>query len=208
MKKSIFLGLLLAIVGIMAAGCESCQSENKKQDSVRVDTLNVEQCISLDRETMFTTIQSGDYRWFETTVKIDKFLDEDLTDAKVIEVSNIFQYADTSKDTKVQFIIHTLDGTQMPDPVSGFWTEDLPLDNDTIILNFMQALERLKAADITKPHSQYCVLRKPLGPVLCKPQYVFGNMSEQVYVDAVSGDVSAENPAFKGFTGMPLGEWP
>lgn len=208
MKKTIFFSLLLAIAGIMATGCESCQSENKKQDKCTIDTLNVGQCISLDRETMYATIKSGDYRWFETTVKMDKFLDEDLTEVKVTEVTDIFQYVDTAKDTKVQVIVHTLDGTQMPDPISGFWTEDLPLDKDTIVINFMQALERLKAADITKPHSQYCVLRKPLGPVLCNPQYVFGNMAEQVYVDAVSGDVSSENPAFSGFLGMPLGEWP
>ena len=37
MKKSILMCLMLVIAGMLATGCSSCQSENKKQESVPAD---------------------------------------------------------------------------------------------------------------------------------------------------------------------------
>ena len=53
------------------------------------------------------------------------------------------------------------------------------------------------------------VLRKQVGPVDANPQWIFGNLHSQIYVDAVTGAVSKDNPAFDGLNlGTPLGEWP
>ena len=76
MKKNLFLWFLLAIVGMVATGCESCKSENKKQDAPVGDVvINVandydgnlggklvaEHVISTQRETMFSLAQGKDY---------------------------------------------------------------------------------------------------------------------------------------------------
>ena len=58
--------------------------------------------------------------------------------------------------------------------------------------------------------SRYVTLRNPIGPVAVNTQWIFGNIHEQIWVDAVTGDTKNSNPAFpeeKGFK-MPLGEWP
>ena len=58
-------------------------------------------------------------------------------------------------------------------------------------------------------------LRLPVGPVACNAQWVIGDVYDVIFVDAVTGEISDVNPAFKpdnkeggGDTGEPLGEWP
>ena len=87
--------------------------------------------------------------------------------------------------------------------------EDFPLNDEAIVLTFTEALDRVLAANYPKPHSKYVVLRKEIGPKAANPQYIFGNLKSQLYVDATTGAVSDSNPVFavKGFT-IPLGEWP
>jgi hypothetical protein len=66
------------------------------------------------------------------------------------------------------------------------------------------------AVNFPKPHSKHVTLRNPIGPVAINTQWIFGNVHEQIWVDAVTGECANSNPAFpetKGFK-MPLGEWP
>ena len=65
-------------------------------------------------------------------------------------------------------------------------------------------------ANAPKPHSKNAILRNPIGPIAINAQWVFGNVREQLWCDAVTGEIRNSNPAFpkeKGFK-MPLGEWP
>ena len=128
-------------------------------------------------------------------------------------VVNVFQviekYSDTCFDTFVYKYQHFADGTIKEDSVHGFWVEDYPLNEEAIKVTFKEAYEKVMAVNLPKPHTRQVVLRKQVGPVDANPQWIFGNLHSQIYVDAVTGEVSNENPAFRGLNlGTPLGEWP
>lgn len=208
MKKTIFI-LMAAAMFSMFTACNSCTQE-KKSNEVSVENLVPENTISTDRQQMFLNY-GGDYRWYETTARFENFFDAEAT-REIAEVVNVFQAVvsrdEKSFDTYVVQFKHTLDGS-IEGVVHDFWIGDSPLNEEKIVLTFEQALERLYQANIVKPHSRYCVLRKEVGPKDANPQYIFGNIHEQVYVDAVTGAVSSENPVFAGLNlGTPLGEWP
>lgn len=214
MKKLMILGLLALMVGLVT-GCSSCTQEKKQPavDNVAIaqGKLVVENCVSTDKEYMFLHYKS-DYRWFETCVLMKDFLDSEDQDGAIAGVSNIFQVVDEFEggcaDVYVILMAHSGDKDSI-DIKHGFWVEDFPMNDEAIKITFKQAYDKLMEANCPKPHSRHCVLRKEVGPVNANPQYIFGNVRAQVYVDAVTGDVSTENPAFKGGNlGMPLGEWP
>lgn len=193
--------------------CKCTSDNNKKDDAVAVEPVElvVENLVSTDRQSMY--LKYGDnYRWYETTVVLSDYLDADA-ELKIASVINIFQgiteYENgKSFDTEVVTFTHTPDDNTV-ESVHDFWMEDYPLNNEAITLTFTQALERVLATNSPKPHSRYVVLRKEVGPKDSNPQYIFGNIKAQLYVDAVTGAVSDSNPVFdvKGFK-MPLGEWP
>lgn len=208
------IGLLFAF----ALGFSSCNGcKNKEADAVVVEdsALNVENLISMDRQAMYNKV-GDDYRWYETCMKLNGFLDEE-NDGSLAEVVNVFQAviarSEHSFDTKVYKFQHFADGTYAEDSVIGFWVEDEPMNNEAIKVTYKEAYEKLMATNMPKPHSRYVTLRKQVGPKAANPQYIFGNLVETVFVDAVTGEVFDYNPAFgkqedaKGFK-MPLGEWP
>ena len=207
--------------------CNKCTSETSTEqtDVESVDTVNtvtevadlvVENLISLDRQSMYNKV-GDDYRWYETCMRLENFLDED-NDGTLAEVVNVFQgiiSRENGYDTKVYKFQHFADGTYAEDSVIGFWIEDFPMNEEAIKVTYKEAYDNLMAVNMPKPHSRYVTLRKQVGPVDANPQYIFGNLRETVFVDAVSGEVFDYNPAFgkpednnnKGFK-MPLGEWP
>lgn len=189
MKKFIILGFLLAIVSIMATGCSSCQSENKKQESgVGLSVLTPENTISTDREYMSLNV-SNDYRWYETiAIVLTDWLDAENQTGSIESIDNVFQ-------------VVTADAF-------GGDSEDFPLNEETIKLTFKQAYEKVMATNSPKPHSKRCVLRLPIGPKPCNVQWCFGNIEEQLLVDAVTGEVRNFNPAFEGFNGTGYGGLP
>ena len=86
----------------------------------------------------------------------------------------------------------------------------MPLNDEVIKLTYEEAYDRIMQTNSPKPHSKHVTLRNPIGPIAINTQWIFGNIHEQLWVDAVTGDVKNSNPAFpeeKGFK-MPLGEWP
>ena len=212
MKKfSLFFITLLSIVFCFSS-CNSCKKDQKQDDVKPVATLDVENTVSVDREHMFLTY-GEDYRWYETSIVLEEFLDADSTSANIASVTNVFQVLknkeEKSNDIFVVMMTHTPD-TAVVEEKTGFWVEDFPLNNEDIKVTFKDAYDKVMATNSPKPHSRHCVLRKQVGPVPANPQYIFGNNKAQLYVDAVTGDVSDKNPAWpeeKGFK-MPLGEWP
>lgn len=201
MKKELFIGLLLAIACIMTTGCSSCQSENKKQEDVKpIPELVVENTVSTDREHVWLNY-TNDYVYYETTVLLNYFLDSENQDGSIESVENIFYYVvfeDSCSGNAFAVKITHISGYKEESKEAGIWVGDEPLTDENIKLTFKQAYERVMASNYVKPHSRYCVLRKEIGSVEANPQYIFGNTSAQLYVDAVTGDVTDENPAYKG----------
>ena len=208
--------------GMMSlTSCNKCTNETSTDqtdvesvDDSQVVELNPEHLIALDRQSMYNKV-GGDYRWYETCMRLENFLDED-NDGTLAEVVNVFQgiiERENGYDTKVYKFQHFADGTYAEDSVIGFWIEDFPMNEEAIKVTYKEAYDNLMAVNMPKPHSRYVTLRKQVGPVDANPQYIFGNLRETVFVDAVTGEVFDYNPAFgkpeddKGFK-MPLGEWP
>lgn len=207
-KLFVFITSLLIMMGISAC---TCTQQKKEVVESTVTELVVENVVSTDRQAM-TLAHGGDYRWYETGVQLKNFLDEE-NDGSIEMVVNVFQVIErldsTSFDTFVYKYQHFSDGSFNEEGIHGFWVEDYPLNEEIIKVSFKEAFEKVQEINLPKPHSRQVVLRKSIGPVDANPQWIFGNIHSQIYVDAVTGAVSEEDPAFGGLNlGTPLGEWP
>lgn len=204
---------MVTIVTLMFTSCKQCSTKSKPLFGSS-GKLVVEQTISTDRQAMFlkTNKDNENYRWYETNVKLKNFLDEE-NDGEIDMIVNIFQaieeISETCFDTYVVKFQHFSNGDTETEDIHAFWVEDYPLNNESIKVTFEQAYEKVMSVNLPKPHSRYVVLRKQVGAVDANPQWIFGNLNSQIYVDAITGEVSNDNPAFRnmGFK-MPLGEWP
>lgn len=197
MRKLIFCLSVLACLFMMSCSCE----KNKPTEDVVVNDSTagfvVENLTGMDRQKMFQDYGKN-YNWYETCIVLKDFLDSEETDGTVTGVSNIFQVSEekgSGVDVHVIMFTHVGDSTQV-DVVNSFWVEDFPMNEDAIKLTFKEAYDRVMAANAPKPHSRQVVLRKQIGPNPINPQYIFGNQTAQLYVDAVTGDVRTKNPAF------------
>lgn len=208
MKKFIFM-LMLAVSIFTLASC-SCDRDNKDNGNLNSvkDTLSsliVENTISVDREYMYLNY-GDDYRWFETTILMKDYMDGETTTGEVEAITSVFQVIrekGKGYDTKVVMSKYTANSHTI-DVIDGFWVEDFPINDEDLVLTFDQAYNKAMNTNIVKPHSRYCVIRKEVGPKNANVQYIFGNVKYQVYVDAVTGEVTEHNPVLNG----PLGEWP
>jgi hypothetical protein len=214
--------LLFLMTVIMFTACNGCGSSSQESvmDSTTVDSIvkdsvaviDVEHAIATDRQTMYMK-SGGDYRWFETEILLPEFMDSDSATSNPVMLVNIFQKVierGNGYDTYVYKFQHFSDGTVLTDSVAGFWVENWPLEDKAIKLKYTEAWDKVMAVNFPKPHSKHVTLRNPIGPVEVNTQWIFGNIHEQIWVDAVTGECTNSNPAFpeaKGFK-MPLGEWP
>jgi hypothetical protein len=218
MKKLALMMLTLMMSLVMFTSCDSCSNkpaptvgDNKDASGVIVK-LDVDHLISTDRQAMYMKF-GKDFRWYETCIRLNTFLDGETVNSDPEIVVNIFQgivESGNGFDTWVFKFQHFNDGTSNVDSIHSFWIEDCPLNEEVIKFNYAKAFERIMEVNAPKPHSKNAILRKPVGPADCNAQWVFGNIKEQLWVDAVTGNVRNSNPAFpeeKGFK-MPLGEWP
>ena len=206
------MGLVTSLF-ISCAGCSSNKEDVKLQDSVvTTAVLDVEHTIATDRQAMYLKFKD-DYRWYETDILLPEFLNSENVTSDPEMVVNIFQsivQKGKGFDTWVFKFQHFADGTVLKDSVQGFWIENNPLNEEVIKLKYVEAFDKMMQTNSPKPQSKHVTLRNPVGPVTVNTQWIFGNIREQLWVDAVTGDVKNSNPAFpeeKGFK-MPLGEWP
>jgi hypothetical protein len=219
MKK--FLGfLMLMCMTLMIASCNGCSQPQDKQstDSTLVDTISiknaidVDHAIATDRQAMYMKFKDN-YRWYETDILLPEFLNSENVTSEPEMVVNIFQsivQKGNGFDTWVFKFQHFADGTVLKDSVQGFWIENNPLNEEVIKLKYVEAFDKIMQTNSPKPQSKHVTLRNPVGPVAVNTQWIFGNIREQLWVDAITGEVKNSNPAFpeeKGFK-MPLGEWP
>ena len=212
MRKFFIFGAI-ALFANCIISCSSCKNEEEENVNTEViaESINVEKVIKFDKEYMFMNYQKEDYRWFEACVLLEDYLDSEECDGTVSGVSDIYQVVtERAKgyDTQVILFSHKTDTTTI-DVKDAFFVGDFPLNEENIILTFEEAFEKVMETNAPKPHSRQVVLRKEIGPKVCNPQYIFGNKKAQLYVDAVTGEVSDINPAFGDlYVGKPLGEWP
>ena len=217
MKKSIILSLLLAIVSIMATGCTSCQSENTKQETVYHDydgvvqdfTAGVSHIQALHRQKMYNIIQFmkeqgheialNNYQWRNSLVILnDTVTAENIDDLHIVSIRDVFYYWSNKFGPQVQYITdHVVYGTQIPYPISDVWIEDRDMSNAPIKLSAEEALTRLKEWNGILPKDcNFIILRLPVGPKDCNPQWTFGDVGDVLFIDAVTGEIRTWNPAF------------
>lgn len=195
--------------------CHRVHNTVPKTDLSTVDStvvINVENTISTDRQAMYLKF-GEDYRWYETDILLPEFLNSENVTSDPIMIVNIFQSMverENGYDTWVFKFQHLNNGEIFVDSIHGFWIENIALNDQAIKLKYTEAWDKMMQANAPKPHSKHVTLRNPVGPVAINTQWIFGNIKEQIWVDAVTGKVATSNPAFpeaKGFK-MPLGEWP
>ena len=220
MKKLFYVFSVLCMSVLMFSSCNGCQSKTEEpvlKDSAVVDSaktvaINVEHAIATDRQAMYLKF-GKDYRWYETDILLPEFLNSENVTSDPVMVVNIFQgivERGTGFDTWVFKFQHLADGTVLTDSIQGFWIENQALNDEVIKLKYVEAFDKIMQTNAPKPQSKHVTLRNPVGPVAINTQWIFGNIHEQLWVDAVTGNVATSNPAFpkeKGFK-MPLGEWP
>lgn len=199
MKKSIFALALVAMIG--AALCSSCKCVGPKPEAsleiVPMVELSLENTVTADREYMFVHYGSS-YRWYESCILLDEYMDAEECTGSIAGISNVFQSIEgeaPSFDTHVILFSYTREAHNM-EVKHAFWVEDSPLNEEVINISYKEAYEKMMEANYPKPHSKHCVLRKEVGPYDCNAQYIFGNIEAQIYVDAVTGAVSDQSPAF------------
>lgn len=188
--------ILVFLMGIMLMlGVSSCKCTKDVEPVVEF----TEAAIAADRAQMDEMVDS--YEWFETRVEYDNFFDADTTLA-VVKAESLFQVAVEDSLGIKTFVYDFIHYPDVEEPelkqIEGFILDDKPLNDEQIVLTFSEALERLYEANLPKPHSAKVVLRKALGPKVANAQYIFGNTEEQVFVDAVTGDVTDKNPVYDG----------
>ena len=206
----------MSIVLFTACSCNSTQKDVTLANSTEVKdstvTLNVEHAIAMDRQTMYLKFKDN-YRWYETEILLPYFLDSDSATSNPVMIVNILQSIveeGNGFDTWVWKFQHFPDGTVLKDSIQGFWIENYSLNEEVLTVKYTEAYDKMMAVNYKKPHSRHVTLRNPIGPVAVNTQWIFGNIKEQIWVDAVTGECKNSNPAFpeeKGFK-MPLGEWP
>lgn len=211
MKKSLFLSLLLAIVSIMATGCSSCQSENKKQEIAYHDydgivqdfTAGVSHIQALHRQTMYQLAQQGKpvngYQWRNSRVIFNDTLTFDnIDDLHITDINDVFYYWDKDKGPQVQYInVNVKRGTQIPWPINDVWIEDKDLSDQPIKLSAEEAILKLKEWNGVLPKDcNFIILRLPVGPKDCNPQWTLGDIDDVLFIDAVTGEIRDSNPAF------------
>lgn len=212
--KKVFI--LLMAISLMFS-FNSCDWFNKNKDNEKKEII-VENVVKADRDYM-TENYGNTYVWYETQISLNDYLDEEC-DGSFSKIVDVFQVITTTDsvtfDTKVIKMYHVADSSYIEE-IEGFWVEDMNMNDEIISVTYKQAFQLINEANFPKPHSQNCVLRKEVGPIVANPQYIFGNIESQLYVDALTGDVTDESPSFCDEViendsiedvNTPLGEWP
>lgn len=188
--------VILLLWGIIAAANHS--NKGKNDDVIPVAEFTFENVVSADKEFMSLNYGKG-YVWYESTIVLANFLDEE-NDGEIATITDVFEVVTPQQDgydTNVVFATHSKDASDVV-AEHGVWFGDFVLFEGEIQLTFQEAFQRFAESNYPKPHSQYCVLRKEVGPNVSNPQYIFGNSTYCIYVDAVTGDVSDVSPAYNG----------
>ena len=214
MKKIIFLMLALVTLGmtvgvVACAGCS--KGETAKIDDpvvvyhdydgvVQNFTAGVGHIQALHRQTMASLTGGKEYQWRNSRVILnDTVTMENIDDLHVVAVNDVFFYWDSQKGPMVQYInSHVKYGVQIPYPINDVWIEDADMSEQPIKISAEEALMRLKEWNGILPKDcNFIILRLPVGPKDCNPQWTFGDVYDVLFIDAVTGEIHDYDPAFK-----------
>ena len=215
MKKMLFGMLAVVLLSIVAGTTVSCTScgNGSKGTAVVFDTIIVENdydgvlpdgklvfehVVSSHREQMYTKLGGGDYTWYESHAILMRDIDDPEQDGTLADITSVFAVWPVDRANYAQYITTDwIRGTWMPEPIPGLWIGDNSLNEEVIKITFEEAYQNMMKANCVKPHDKNVTLRCPVGPKKCNPQFVFGNIMQVVFVDAVTGEVKTYNPAFE-----------
>ena len=190
MKKFYFI--FTFIVMFCAISC-TCSKQEEVKEQIKVEDL-------VSTDYAYVDSLYNHYRFYEVTAKFENYFDSESTNGNIEAVNSVFQVItqidSTSADSHVLTFIHIAGQKDTLIVEHGFWVENFPMNDEKIELTFEEAYNKMMSANCVKPHSKMCVLRKEVGPIDTNVQYIFGNQQAQVYVDAVTGNVSLNNPVF------------
>lgn len=222
MKKtflSMILLMAIALAGLCSCnGCTTTEPEIDNQEAqvyhdydgvVRDFTAGVGHIQALHRQKMYNIIQFlkeqgheialNNYQWRNSLVILnDTVTAENIDDLHIVSIRDVFYYWSNKFGPQVQYITdHVVYGTQIPYPISDVWIEDRDMSNAPIKLSAEQALMRLKEYNGVLPKDcNFIILRLPVGPKDCNPQWVFGDVFDVLFIDAVTGEIRDYDPAF------------
>lgn len=185
---------ILVLIALALVGC----GKKERIFSSNPELVGIEEIIKTDNGHMKDGF-GQEYSYYESFVTYNKFFDSG-EDNKIIEMCVVFQVLENEKesgsmDTRVIIFSHR-PGSTFIDRKAGIFVENYNLKPDSIKITYIQAYEKMMCSKLKKPRSKFCTLRRQYGEVKANPQYVFGNATEQIYVDAITGEVSDKNPAF------------
>ena len=175
-KLLLILFALFALIG--------CKCSHVEPYEINVEDINLMDC-----DYMSETY--GDFKWYECDIRLKGFLDEE-NNGSIDELVNVFQVND-SVNSMVYKIQHFSDGTHFIDSVEGFYIENLPMELENVKVSYTNAFIKINEINYPKEHSKNVCIRKPLGPIECNEQFIFG---KSIWVDATTGEVSTTDPAF------------
>ena len=213
MKKDFFakvMGVLLLAVMALVCSCNGCKGETPKIDDpvavyhdydgvVQDFTAGVGHIQALHRQTMASLTGGKEYQWRNSRVLLnDTVTMENIDDLHVVAVNDVFFYWDSQKGPMVQYInSHVKYGVQIPYPINDVWIEDADMSEQPIKISAEQALMRLKEYNgIIPKDCNFIILRLPVGPKDCNPQWTFGDVDDVLFIDAVTGEIRDYDPAF------------
>lgn len=187
-------------------------------------TAGVANIQALHRQTMYSLAGGKEYQWRNSRVILnDTVTMENIDDLHVVAVNDVFYYWDSQKGPMVQYInSHVKYGVQIPYPINDVWIEDADMSDQPIKISAEQALMRLKEWNAAikreqngagsssaereqggaKPNGilpkdcNFLTLRYPVGPKDCNVQWVFGDVYDVLFIDAVTGEIRDYDPAF------------
>lgn len=177
---------IFAILAVFLLSFTSC--EKNKPISNDIEQIVPEQFISTNMEDMFISYEEN-FVWYNTTV----VLKDSLNKAEHFNIESINSVFQVNGNTPKVVIFDYITGKTT---INGIWMECFPLNYSDIKLTFKEAYDKLMETNYPKPHSKNITLRKAIGPNICNPQYIFGNTKYQLFVDAVTGEVTDVDPVF------------
>ena len=207
----LFLGLVLTIVGAVAvSSCNGCKDNNgvakapdlpalyHDYDGVVEDfTAGTAKIQALHRQTVYSLIGGADYQWRNSRIVFNEAVTfENIDDLHVTDVIDVYQY--WNDGPWVQYIAsNVVKGVQIPWPINDVWIEDASMSEAPVKLSAEDAIARLKEWNGVLPKDcNFITLRLPVGPKACNPQWVFGDVYDLLFIDAVTGAITDSNPAF------------
>ena len=204
------MGVLLLAVMALVCSCNGCKGETPKIDDpvvvyhdydgvVQDFTAGVGHIQALHRQTMASLTDGNEYQWRNSRVILnDTVTMENIDDLHVVSIRDVFFYWDNQRGPQVQYITdHVKYGTQIPWPINDVWIEDKDMSGKPIKLSAEEALMRLKEWNGILPKDcNFIILRLPVGPKDCNPQWTFGDVDDVLFIDAVTGEIRDYDPAF------------